>query len=191
MRTVSSCFAVLRQLRTVRRSVSRSVLRSLTVALVNTRLDYGNAVLAGASGCLLRRLQSVLNVAARMIHSTRPRQHVAPLLRNLHWLNVPERIEYKLSVLVYRCLHGTAPPYLARDLQRVADLESRRRLRSSSTTALVVPVTRRATIGDRAFAVAASRTWNNLPSDVTTSQTLVTFRKRLKTFLFTKSHPAV
>jgi hypothetical protein len=73
----------------------------------------------------------------------------------------------------------------------VADLESLRRLRSSSTTALVMPVTRRATIGDQAFAVAASRTWNNLPSDVTTSQTLVTFHKRLETFLFTKSHPTV
>jgi hypothetical protein len=109
MRTVYSCFAVLRQLRTVRRSVSRSVLRSMTVALVNKRLDYGNAGLAGASGCLLRRLQFILNAAARKIYSTRSRQHVAPLLRSLHWLNVPERIEYKLSVLVYCCLHGTAP----------------------------------------------------------------------------------
>jgi hypothetical protein len=73
MRTVSSCFAVLRQLRTVRRSVSRSVLRSLTVMLVNTRIDYDNAALAGASDCLLSRLQSVLNVAVRMIYSTRQR----------------------------------------------------------------------------------------------------------------------
>ena len=42
-----------------------------------------------------------------------------------------QRIEYKLAVLVYRCLHGLAPPYLASDLQRVADLDDRRRLRSS------------------------------------------------------------
>ena len=94
-----------------------------------------------SSTCLLRRLQSVLNAAARLINSTRPRQHVSPFFRNFHRVNVPERIELKLSVLVYRCLHGTAPLYLAWDLQRVASLECRRRLRSSSTAALIVPAT--------------------------------------------------
>jgi hypothetical protein len=57
-----------------------------------------------------------------------------------------------------------------------------RRLHTSAKTALVVPVTRSATIGDRAFAAAAFRTWNNRSSDVTTSQTLVSFHKRMKTF---------
>ena len=82
-RIVSSCFAVLRQLRTVRGSVSKSVLQSLTVALVNTRLDYGNAVLAGSLSSLLRQLQSVVNAAARLIHSTQSRQQVSPLLMYL------------------------------------------------------------------------------------------------------------
>ena len=56
--------------------------------------------------------------------------HVTPLLRDLHWLKVPERVAYKLAVTVYRCLHGMAPPYLCDGLQRVAEL-NRRRLRSS------------------------------------------------------------
>ena len=66
-----------------------------------------------------------------------------------------QRIEYKLAVLVYRCLHGLATPYLASDLQRVADLDDRRRLRSSLTDALNVPSTRLSTVGDCAFHVAA------------------------------------
>jgi len=73
----------------------------------------------------------------------------------LHWLSVPERIQFKLAVLVYRCVSGTAPPYLADQLQPVAALESRRRLRSSSASArLDIPMARRAAIGDRAFRVA-------------------------------------
>ena len=70
-------------------------------------------------------------------------------------LKVEQRIEYKLAVLVYRCFHGIAPPYLANDFRRVADLGTRRRLRSASTPALVVPPSRLSTVGDRAFPVAA------------------------------------
>src|SRR5258706_77966 len=69
-RTVSTCFAVLRQLRTIRRSVSRSVVQSLVMSLVLSRLDYGNATLAGTPQHLLRRLQSVMNAAARLIYSS-------------------------------------------------------------------------------------------------------------------------
>jgi hypothetical protein len=68
MQTVSACFAVLRQLRSLRRSVPDSVFQSLVVSLVLTRLDYGNATLTGIPH-LIRRLQSVMNAAARLIHS--------------------------------------------------------------------------------------------------------------------------
>ena len=58
-------------------------------------------------------------------------------------------------ILLTLSLHGTAPPYPAETLQLTADVQGRRRLRSASTTTLVVPPTRRATIGDRAFPAAA------------------------------------
>ena len=75
--------------------------------MVLSRLDYGNATLAGLPGNQLDRLQSVMNAAARLVCSTRKYEHITPLLRDLHWLRVSERIEFKLSVLVFRCLHGT------------------------------------------------------------------------------------
>jgi len=59
-------------------------------------------------------------------------------------------------------MHGVAPPYLTRELCRVADMDFRRRLRSASTLELDIPTTRRVTVGDRAFAVAAARAWNGL-----------------------------
>ena len=78
------------------------------------------------------------------------------------WLKMRQRIEYKMAVLVYCCLNGLAPSYLANDLKCVADLDCRRRRRSSSTSALVVPSTRLSTVGDCAFPVAAARVWNTL-----------------------------
>ena len=180
-RTVSACFATLRQIRSIRRSVTRPVLRSLVAALTLTRLDYCCSTLACLPARQLNRLQSVLNDAARLVYSARRTEHVSPLLRELHWLRVPQRIEFRLAVLVYRCLHGTAPQYLADGLQRVADISSRSRLRSASSALLQVPRSKHKTIGDRAWPVAAAKVWNVLPPSVTSSQSLLQFGRALKT----------
>ena len=180
----------LRQLRSIRRSVSTPVLRSLVASLVLTKLDYGIATLAGLPDRQLNRLQSVLNAAARLVCSARKFDHITPLLRDLHWLRVPERIAFRLSVLVYRCQHDHAPSYLADDLQRVADMEFHQRLRSASTASLHVPTTKRKTIGDRAFTSAAVHAWNTLPPSVTSSPSLPVFKRRLKTELSQRSFPA-
>jgi len=138
-----------------------------------------SSTLAGVSGALLQRLQSVLNAAARLVFSARRSKHITPLLRELHWLKVPERIQFRLCVLTHRCVHGTAPPYLAETLQSTADVQGRRRLRSASTSTLVVPPTRRTTIGDRAFPATASRAWNSFPTSVREIQSLSAFRRKL------------
>jgi len=65
--TCSKCFAALRQLQSIRRSVSNDVMQSLIVALVFSRLDYGSATLTGLPKQLMDRLQSVQNAAARLI----------------------------------------------------------------------------------------------------------------------------
>ena len=58
------------------------------------------------------RLQSVLNAAVRLVYNSRKYDRIAPLLRDLHWLRVPERIQFRLAVLVFRCRNQTAPEYL-------------------------------------------------------------------------------
>jgi len=105
-------------------------------------------LLVGISGHFTDRLQSALNAAARLVFSARRSEHITPLLRNLHWLRVPERIRFRLCVRTHRCLNGPAPPYLADGIRRAADVDGRRHLRS---TVLVVPPVRRPTLGDRAF----------------------------------------
>ena len=83
-RSVARCFAVLSQLRSIRPSVPSSVYQSLVVALVLSRLDYGDATLAGLPACLLNRLQSVLNAAARSIAGFRRSEHITDALASFH-----------------------------------------------------------------------------------------------------------
>jgi len=187
-KTVASCFAALRQIRSIQRSVSRPVLLSLVTSLILSKLDYGIAILAGVFGYLLDRLQSVLHAAARLVNGSSKYDHVTSLLQDLHWLRVPERIKYRLAVLIFRCRNNTAPEYLARDLHWVTDDNSRRRLRSATTHQLMVPRTRLRTIGDRAFGVAGARVWNELPSSVVFAPSLAVFKRNLKTHLFRQSY---
>jgi len=93
-----------------------------------TWVDYCNVVLAGLPQCAPQQLQTVVNAAARLTAGAQKYDHVTPLLKDLHWLRVPERITYKLCALTFRCLNGLAPQYLSELLQPVADLESRQRL---------------------------------------------------------------
>jgi len=107
---VKASFAALRRIRSVRRSIPRRALLTLIQALVVSKVDYCNSLpgLSGLSDTLLRWLQSVLNAAARLVFSARKSEHITPLLRELHWLRVPERIKFRLCVLGFRCIHGTA-----------------------------------------------------------------------------------
>jgi hypothetical protein len=102
LRTVSWCFAVLRQLRQIRRLIPPATFQTPMVALVLSQLDYGNGVLVGLPAYLVRRLQSVLNESARMIFQLRRSDHITDALASLHWLRVPERIQYKIAVLAYK-----------------------------------------------------------------------------------------
>jgi len=84
-----------------------------------------------------------MNAAARLIYSSSRFGHITPLLKRLHWLKAKERIDVKVAVLVYKCLHGTAPTYLADELSRSAEVQGRSRLRSASSSQLVVRRTTR------------------------------------------------
>jgi len=158
--------------------VSDSAFHSLVVSLVMPRLDYGNTTLAGLPASQLCHLQSVLNTTIRLIHQSSWYDHVTPMLQDLHWLLSPERIAFKLAVLIYRCLHGLAPRYLSDYIQRIADSNCRR-LQSSSSSQLVIRCTLLSTVGNRAFPVAGSRLWNSVPNDITSAPMLTLFQNRL------------
>ena len=119
-RTMSCCFATLRQLRIIWRQVPTTVFQSLATALVLPHLDYCNSVLCGLPTSLIRRLQSVQNATTRLIFGIRRPEHISLALISLHWLRIPERISFKLPVLTYRTIHGAGLSYLQPCFTRVA-----------------------------------------------------------------------
>jgi len=108
----------------------------------------------------------------------------------VHWLRVPERIQYKVAVLGYRVLHGSVPRYLG-PLTRVADVPGRRTLRSAATNRLIVPSVKLSTVGCRALPAADSSIWNSLPEYMVSASTLQSFQHHLKTILFRRSFPDI
>ena len=174
----SSEIAVLRQLCSIRPSVPATTFQTLIVSLVLSRLDYGNAVLAGFPAYLFRQLQLVMNAAAWLIYGLRHSDHISDALIALHWLQAHERVRFKTAMLMYKATHGTALSYLSQ-LVCVTDLPGRRSLRSALT------------VGGRAFPVAGPTILNSLPDNVISALSLSTFRQRLKTFLFQASFPDI
>jgi len=107
----------------------------------------------------------ILNAPTCLVFRLRRYDHVTDALAILHWLRVPERVNFKLALMAYRVLNGMAPPYL-NQLVPVSSLTGRRRLQSSFTLQLLVPSYRLSTVGRRSFPVAASMFWNTLPDDI-------------------------
>ena len=153
-------------------------------ALVISRLDYCNIVLYGLPKKSIKELQSVQNAAARLITRCPKNANITPVLKDLHWLPIQYRLEYKLMCLTFKALHGDAPAYI-KDLLQV--YKPCRQLRSSDDNLLSVPRVN-LQFGERAFSVAAPKFWNKLPNNVRSSQTLGCFKKQLKTYLFTQAY---
>ena len=134
---VRSCFNQLRRIRFIRRSLTTTVATRLVNFFVIARIEYCNSIFAGQPKYQLSRIQSVLNVAARIVYGQACFEHITPILRDrLHWLRVHQKINFKRSLLVFKALHGLASIYIQ---NYCVEVSSRRCLRSSSHRRLVIP----------------------------------------------------
>jgi len=120
--------------------------------------------------------------AARLLCGTSARTHAPPLLKQLHWLPVSSRIQFKLCTLMFDINHGTAPEYLSELVRRCDDT----RLRSNVRGNFVVSRTQ-LHVTNKTFSIAGPRAWNALPSDIKLISTLTSFRKRLNTHFLVAS----
>jgi len=165
--TIWSCLYQLPQLRMIRSSLTLEAAKTLVHAFISSRLDYCNSLLYGVSNSLLAKLQTVQNAAALVITGTRKFDHVTPVLRDLHWLPVRQRISFKLAMMVYKYLHGLA---LSTCLMSA--------LLSHPSSAGGRSVGRFA-IGWRNFVMSGPATWNRLPVELQTSSLSIdTFAKK-------------
>ena len=172
----------MQQIRRIRSLLSPQQTKTLVHAFVLSRIDSNNALLYGLPQSSISRLQRVQNAAAKLICGARKFDSVTPLLKYLHWLPINERIVFKLNLLAFKCIVGTAPSYLS---ELLSIYTPSRHLRSSNDGRLLrMPRSKTKTFGDRAFSVTAPELWNSLPFTIRHSPTLLTFRSRLKTHLY-------
>jgi len=82
-------------------------------ATTAARLDYCKSVLAGVAKVYLQKLQSVQNVAARMVFGVSRSEHITPVLEDLHSLPDSQRVVFKMALVVWKCVHGVAPAYFS------------------------------------------------------------------------------
>ena len=173
-----------RALRHIRPYLSVTQAAQLGCAIVTSRLDYCNSALYGTSASNISRLQRVQNNLARVVCGASSRTSATPLLKKLHWLPVEHRIIHKVAVLTYNALHNDAPGYL-RDI--ITEHKHNRSLRSTGTLTLDVPFVK-TVAGEKAFRSAAPRVWNKLSPQTRSMTSVTSFKKHLKTELFTAAY---
>ena len=175
-------YAQLRQIGHIRPYLTKDATKSLINSLVTSRLDYCNTLLYGIPKNLMNKLQTVQNTAARIITRTSKYDHVTPVLRELHWLPIQCRIEYKILTHTYKALNDQSPVYMKNMLEIYKPSRNLRSLNNALT--LVIPKSRTVRYGDRSFQTAAAKLWNSLPSGIRSIDTLDSFKKSLKTHFF-------
>ena len=131
----------------------------------------------------LSERRRVQNSAARLITYTPRTYHITPVLKTFHWLPVKYRVLFKIAILTFKSINGQSPEYL-RELINIRP-NTQYNLRSNNGLFLTFQTIKtRKTLGDRAFCVAATTVWNNLPESIRKEQDFKEFKSLLKTFLF-------
>ena len=139
-------------------------------------------MLAGVHQKHLEKLQRVTNCAAGSVRRAYKREHISPLLVDLHRLPVSHRMEYKIGSLCYNVISCFAPSCLADLLQLYTHSRS---LRSFADSRIFrIPIRRKKFQGQRAISYIGPVIWDRLPFSVRQAQTLSSFKSQLKIHLF-------
>ena len=179
----STSYLTLKRIGKVRHLLDQSTLKILMQALLLSRLDYCNGLLLGTAGYQLEK--KLQNMACRLIFGLRKSDQISDKLQSLHWLKIQEWIQYKITVIVFQCLQGTAPKYL-RDL--IPKQTTNRNLRSAENHKLPVIRSNTAQRHNSSIMSMGPRIWNALPAHLRCTEHIETFKNNIKTHLFKVSY---
>ena len=171
----------IRALRHIRPYLDKKLSNTVACSIVTSRLDYCNSLLWNTSTGNIKKLQRVQNSLARVVAGTKRRDHITPVLQELHWLPIEQRIKYKIALITHKAFHEQQPPYLA---EIAVKHQPGRNLRSASQNRLAKPKETFSSVGSQSFTHAAESEWNNLPEELRKIEPTATFKKKLKTYLF-------
>ena len=165
----------------IRQYLDTSTAKNLVQALILCHLDYCNSLLFNIPDSQISKLQLIQNSAARLITGLRKHTHITPVLDQLHWLPVQVRINFKILLLTFQCIHNMAPIYLK---ELIVQYVPSRNLRSSNKYILQYPKLSTKYYGDRVLSFATASLWNTLPNNVKEASSVIAFKGLLKTHLF-------
>ena len=160
IKTYQTAYYELKRISSIRRYLTEDAAKQLVISCVLSRLDYCNSLLMGTPNSVIQPMQKVQNTAARLILRALRHQNCTPLLQQLYWFPVYERIKYKTASMCYNAITGSAPSYLSDLLHLYSPSRS---LRSSSDTHAQLQCFNCKTHGFLTFSHFDRHIWNNLP----------------------------
>ena len=189
-----SCFVHLRDFKRIRRYLPQKVAIKLAYALVSSRLDYCNSLFRSLSCKEVHRLQCIQNSLARIVTHTSKYSHITPVLYSLHWLPIEQRSIFKTLTIIYKFLQTGLPKYFSPHLS-VYTCSVNTRRSSPAKLFLKKPrytarIHKSKVQFDNSLTYDGPNLWNDLPHDIRSASTVSSFRRKLKTYLFSKAFPA-
>lgn len=185
---VASAWYQLHNISRIRKYLTTEASQILIHAYVISKLDTYNCVLSGIPMKLVDKLKRVQHAAAKCIAQARKYDSITAILRNLHWLPISKRIEFKILLITYKALNEMAPAYLKELITVQVSRQPPRKAKDDGAIMLQIPKTRYVKYGDRAFCVIAPKLWNTLPGHIRNCTSVELFKRELKTHLFTLSY---
>jgi exonuclease III len=188
-----SCFYHIRDLGRIRRHLSRPVATLLANALVSSKLDYCNSLLIGLGKQNLKPLQRIQNILCRIVTRIPRLASTTAARKSLHWLPIESRIKFKINLLTFKALQSSQPAYLKAYLQPYSSTRGTRRsnpdLKILNTPFCNRKINPKTLHLSQTFFYTAPRLWNDLPIQTRTATKLGSFRRSLKSHLFSKAYP--
>jgi hypothetical protein len=170
----------------IRRFIDLKTTIKLIHNIVLSKIDYCNSLYYGLPNFELRKLQMIINKAARLCLDIPWRDHITPALIELHFLPVKARIVYKICLLTFKTLLYNEPLYL-RSLLSLYKTGTSMALRHGNDKNRLYEPRAQKKSGERCFQYCAPRLYNELPIEIRNCTTVLSFKSKLKTHLFKKS----
>ena len=153
----------------------------IVVSCILSRIDYCNGLLANASLTQIKRLQKVLNACMRFVYNLPYTASVTSYLKRSHILPIKQRIQYKSCILMYQIVNNLSPDYLSP--MAFPDIGNRDNLRSGNDALrMTLPNCEKCIQYDMIM------NWNELPYELRCTDTLFSFKRRLKTHYFISAY---
>ena len=186
---VKTCNNNLRKIGRIGSRLAKHMKIQLVHGLIHSVLDYCNGTYYSLTGVQLQKLQKIQNSAARLILGLKGKkrfQPITPKLQELHFLPIKYRIQFKISLLVFKCLNNIAPPYLS-SLLSLRKINTHFLRADNDFFLLDAPQEPRCKKTLGSFSHCAPKVWNNLPYYLRTHINVNAFKRDLKTYLFQKA----